>query len=297
MHKEYHFPTKENICAIITSFNPDQGFYQRILDVAKKVAKTIIIDNHSSSIIKNEIKDIFKIETNIQIIFNNCNYGIAKALNQGIIKAKQEGFEFVFLLDQDSIVSEKIIDILTGIYLNFQENDKIGLIGAGYTNSKTEKIDDNKSLYLFVNHLITSGSLIPVTLFEHIGLFKEEYFIDFVDIEFCLRAKLNGYKIVQSKAQLMFHSIGNQSFHKFPWKTTGTSNHLPFRRYYMCRNNILVAKEYFRPFPLWVINSVLNRLKTIILMLLFEDRKLIKLKFTILGFIDGLCGKTDRIII
>ncbi len=43
---------------------------------------------------------------------------------------------------------------------------------------------------------------------------------------------------------LMEHAIGAASFHKLPWKVSVTSNHSPVRRYYMTRNQVVLAREY-----------------------------------------------------
>ena len=61
------------------------------------------------------------------------------------------------------------------------------------------------------DHLISSGSLIRLDVFDKVGLMLEELFIDFVDIEWGMRAKKNGYICYIANNVLMKHSIGDKS--------------------------------------------------------------------------------------
>ncbi|MCV5831057.1 hypothetical protein OFN28_30780, partial [Escherichia coli] len=45
-----------------------------------------------------------------------------------------------------------------------------------------------------VDHLIASGSLIPVDVFEKIGGMDDSLFIDYVDVEWSLRARYQGLR-------------------------------------------------------------------------------------------------------
>lgn len=66
------------------------------------------------------------------------------------------------------------------------------LIGGNYWNTHAQRhfLHARRAL-LFRERktLITSGMLIPLSLFGKIGMFREDYFIDSVDHEFCLRAR------------------------------------------------------------------------------------------------------------
>ncbi len=292
---------KENTlstCAIITSFNADSNFNERIERISKQVNTVVIVDNHSELIALSQLKEIIKIKRGIHIIYNSMNLGVAKALNQGVLWAKKNNFDFVLLLDQDSIVDETMLETLHYYYLNNNEKN-IGMVGSNYSC-----IDNNipmfhnktpmSSNYSLVKSIITSGSLIPLQVFDKVGLFQDELFIDFIDIEFCLRIRSYGYKILLVTTSLMQHSIGSATTHNLPWKKTSTTNHIPIRRYYMMRNNIIVAKKYFLKYPLWSVKSILNSMKSVLLMLLFERNRTAKFKFTILGLLDGVTGRYKK---
>ena len=56
--------------------------------------------------------------------------------------------------------------------------------------------------------MISSGSLIPIDALAAIGDFRSDYFIDAIDIEWCLRADAAGYSIWVDPAVPMPHQLG-----------------------------------------------------------------------------------------
>jgi rhamnosyltransferase len=96
----------------------------------------------------------------------------------------------------------------------------------------------------------TSGSMIPLSVFEREGGFIEDLFIDMVDFEFSLRLRRRGYKIVECPNALSFHSPGAPKSHNLCGKLTFTSsNYGPARRYYIHRNTIWIVKTYGKYYP------------------------------------------------
>jgi len=103
-----------------------------------------------------------------------------------------------------------------------------------------------------------------------------------------------GFKIILSLIPSMHHQIGAATIHRVAWKSVGTSNHSPLRRYYMMRNQIALAQEYLFKDPAWVISSLYARLKSTMLMALFERDRGAKLRLTALGLWDGLIANFSR---
>lgn len=58
----------------------------------------------------------------------------------------------------------------------------------------------------YIDAAITSGSLINTKSFSLVGWFKDEYFIDMVDIEYCFRLKKMDIKFI--KLRMLFCVIG-----------------------------------------------------------------------------------------
>ena len=87
----------------------------------------IIVDNASvdNSII--ELKSHFEDYRNIIFIENKVNGGFSYGCNVGIRKALDDNFDFVLLLNNDTIVTN---GFLTNLKETFKLNKRIGIVGG-----------------------------------------------------------------------------------------------------------------------------------------------------------------------
>jgi rhamnosyltransferase len=291
-------PGKENICAVIVTYHPDACFPKRVECIAKQVGQLVIVDNHSNRSSVAMLQDIC-VRLKIELILNDGNWGVAAALNQGINLAHDLAFSWVLLFDQDTEPLDFMVHSLATVYEEYFEKDRLALIGSNFYEGNSSR--EYYKLGSVVNHLwveqktvITSGSLLRVSVFQEIGSFRNELFIDHVDHEYCLRARARGFKVIVTCAPIMKHSVGAVTWHKLLWRETKTSNHSALRRYYMARNDIVLAKGYIFNEPVWVLKTLYSRLNKLILICFFEKNKLVKLKLTALGFLDGLTSNFHR---
>lgn len=291
-------PSKATICGVIVTYQPDPEFCIRAQRLITQVAQVVIVDNGSSELCVGQLRE-FTNKRNVHLILNRRNEGVARALNQGAEWAATRGFGWILTLDQDTLVEQNMVESLCVVYHALPDQTKLALIGSNYTDSVIRRpyltsSEDNDCSWLEVKTTITSGSLICLSAYRKIGAFREELFIDCVDFEYCLRARSIGFHVVMTRKPLMQHGIGNVTMHHLPWKTTTTSNHSPVRRYYMMRNQLVLAREYLWSDPAWTLSMLYRHLKAIILMCLFEKRVTRKLKFIALGALDGLCSNFKR---
>jgi rhamnosyltransferase len=289
--------SNKDICAITITFNPDADFLSRVNILLKQVNEIVIVDNHSERLITETLQDLTN-HPDIHLIINEANLGVATALNQGISHAKNLGYEWVVLLDQDTTPSRYMIEALVQAFNHLYEKGNVAIIGANYTNDRNtlfnKYISDISYLLESKKTVITSGSLLSITAFNTIGCFRDNFFIDHVDDEFCLRARSKGFNIYRTKEPLMLHSIGSISTHVLIKRSTGTSNHSAIRRYYMYRNHTALIIEYFFREPKWVFRTAYSRFKSLILLSLFEKDKINKLRAAFLGIGDGIVGNFNN---
>ncbi len=279
--------SNNTICAIIVTYNPDNNLFELISTISNQVNYIIIVDNNSSDQLifkKLEFEKTY-------IIFNNQNFGIAKALNQGIKKAITLDCDWVITFDQDSKPKTNIVNKLLEIYLNCANNDDIGAIGTNFENQDKTRykkvITENN--FSECEYLITSGCLQPITNFSKFGFFREDYFIDNVDLEFSLRLRSKNKKLLISNESYMIHNAGNDPIRR---NILGiqfiASNHNSFRRYFMSRNHILLCKQYFIKFPKFIIKTSFFYILSIFSILILEKNKFKKIFNSFSGLIDGI---------
>lgn len=196
-----------------------------------------------------------------------------------------------------------MVEKLCSIYDTFHDKKILAIIGSNFCDTYRpipETTNANLNGNLFdqdwqeVDWVITSGSLLNKEAYLTIGLFREDYFIDFVDKEYCLRAEKYGYKIIKIRSQLMFHTIGKSTQHNIFGKHKWTTNHTADRRYYMTRNHIAILREYFdykHRLGWLAIKGFSSCFKSFKRIILHEDMKREKIIALIQGWWDGVNGK------
>lgn len=279
---------REPVIAVIVSFNPEDDFAENLKRITGLVDAVVLVDNASS---KRTAYDA----PNLHFIQNEVNLGLAAAQNQGIKSALRLGAKWVLLLDDDStpepgmipallaqagspdigILAPRVRDKNVGTFHKFVV-PLMGLLFRRVPVNAGEVRTDALSA-------IAAGQLIRADLFEKIGLMREEFFIDQIDNEFCLRAKCAGYRIAIVGDAVLDHAIGVKKENTLLGKTITTSNHAPFRRYYMYRNRTALWREYWLKVPAFVHYDMLAVCYDLFRILCFESQKFEKLKAILLG--------------
>ena len=289
-------PEINGICAVIVTYKPDAGFRDRATRIAKQVGGLVIVDNGSSPESTNLLTGLAG-ELNAELIRNAQNLGVAAALNQGVLLARESGYQWALTMDQDSLPREDMTERLIGVYNASLEREKLAVVGSDYPRNALRRAstgdNGNHPSWIERKAVITSGSLLSIGAFQLIGPFRDELFIDHVDTEYCLRARSKGFKIAAVCAPLMEHTIGAPSLHRLPWKQTVTGNQPPIRRYYMARNTIVLLRTYIRKETIYVFSLLWSLSKSILLMLLFESERVQKLRATAAGVRAGLSFELD----
>jgi rhamnosyltransferase len=226
-----------------------------------------VIDNGSSNHIQNWKLD--ELSENIEIQYIRKNLGISAAQNIGIkIAKKYQNIKYILLSDQDSKPAEDmVIQLRKTIDLLIKDGFRIAAIGPCFTDTRQNnpppfikieglrlkrQLKPQKYGYVEVDYLIASGCLIPIDTLAHVGDMKEEMFIDYVDIEWGLRAKSEGYQSFGDFNAKMTHSLGDS-----PIVFRGKSYplHSPVRHYYLARNAVWLYKQKYIPLKWKVVDG------------------------------------------
>jgi rhamnosyltransferase len=261
----------------------------------------VIVDNGSASVERDMLLEAAA-QPKISVVFNDENLGLARALNIGIQRAAALQYSWVLLLDQDSRVDRDMVYRLSGIRAAFPDPARLAVVGSNYGDIGKRTSDAGSpdpetadEPWEEVEQVITSGSLLSLPAHFAIGPFREEFFIDYIDEEYCLRAKANGYRVIRSRRELMSHVIGAPTAHRFLGFTRSTSNHGPDRRYYIARNNTVLLHE-FRNYRggMWVLKSFGRCLRLCKRIALYESMKSRKIAAVMHGWWDGIRGNMGR---
>lgn len=290
----------KSVCAVIVSYNPEDYLIANVMALKPQVNQVVIVDNGSSARSQNTLDAAGKIE-DVQIIYNNDNLGIAAALNIGIKYAMDAGYTWVATFDQDSRATSGFIGSMLAAYELCEYKDSVAVISPVYCNPVTGqhlsfgncKTNPSKS-FVEIEVTMTSGNLLPTRIFPKTGLFNEDFFIDFVDVEFCLRCLSRGFRIIEAQEAILYHASGKPTQHRFLWENILITHHSPLRKYYDVRNRIVLWKRYFLARPGWVKQDMANLAKQMLKIVLYEKDVIKKIFSVIKGAWHGITGKMGR---
>jgi acetyltransferase-like isoleucine patch superfamily enzyme/GT2 family glycosyltransferase len=173
-------------------------------------------------------------EDKIIYLSTDKNEGTAIAYNKAAEWGLANNYDYLLIMDQDSI------------WINFNQYKQVALnyllanpnaiitpvINKRFTSSTIREIDT----------CISSGMLFPLTLYTYVGMFEEKLFVEGVDWDYCLRAKILNIKIIEMPWGCLQQQFGNTIYSKtFHCYTRGDS---PARTYNIILNHILIIKKY-----------------------------------------------------
>lgn len=184
--------------------------------------KIIIVNNNTDSQLQSLIYKSKINKLNYIVIDNDKNCGFAKAANTGIKKSLEEKADFVLLLNSDTLVPEDLLEKLTvenpditGPIIKFKylrsiwKYDFGGRVNwwTGRTRHLEFETDKPETYEKSVDYVSGCCMMVRKEIFEKIGLLDESYFFYFEDVDFCTRAKRNGYKISINTDVIINHKL------------------------------------------------------------------------------------------
>lgn len=283
---------------IIVAYEPNiEVLYRNIRIIIDCGYQAIIVDNSEKT---SFIAPKDMITDSLHIVSMQGNQGIAKAQNVGVEVANRLDCNIIGFFDQDSCLSMEMMAILvSGIKDNgynivapvamdcFARKEYPAQIVSRIGTAK-DIFGLNKSDPYVVDIVISSGMFVNTNIFDVVGKFDESLFIDFVDIEWCMRCKKHGERIYVLPNAVMNHKIGEKN------KKVGfitISVHSPYRTYYKVRNSLLMLRKGCP--KLFAIRQILPAIIHNVILLFGKNGKSYG-KFYVKGIKDGILGKGGK---
>ena len=288
-------PAADNVVAVIVTHQPESDVIHHVEALIGQVVRIVVIDNGSESGAAWILDSISALQS-VEVIRNPVNEGIARALNQGAQAAMDVGADWLLTLDQDAAPSPDIVRIAGRTFQAYPQPHRIAVIGSTSTADPAGSTSpaSRGRPWIEAKTVITAGSLVSLAAFRAIGGFRDDLFVDYVDIEFCLRARARGFRVVASRATAMTHSIGQPTERWIGRRAVHPTNHSAVRRYYITRNRFLVWRRYCRIDPRYVAKDIIASQKELLKLLLFEQDRMGKLRAMLAGIVDGTRGVTGK---
>jgi GT2 family glycosyltransferase len=187
----------------------------------------VVVDNAS---IDGSVEMLQEKFSQIKLIRNAENTGFSKANNQGIRFAIENGAKQVLLLNNDvEITNPKWLHQLSDV---LESDPKIGIVGckllypngtiqhAGgviklrvpYHRGECAKDTGQYDKVEFVDYVTGAALLIRSEVIRRIGLLDEGFTpLYYEDTDWCVRARLYGYKVAYTPIPTLIHHCGSSS--------------------------------------------------------------------------------------
>jgi rhamnosyltransferase len=256
--------TTARVVAVVVTYHPDEEVLSRLLARLRPQAAHIVQVDNTDGL--SPVTQALGPDTTLLRL--GANAGIGQAQNLGIEKARRLGATHVLLLDQDSLPTANFVARQLHT-LATEETGQVAAIGPICRDVKTSRIipliqrrgwrirrvvPTDSRRPLSVAYMPASGSLIPMAMLDRVGAMRSDYFIDRVDVEWCLRAGRMGLQVWVDPGLEMAHDQGIQ-----PIEVLGRTVYVghEFRRYFHVRNSLAMALR--APIPLfWRIDKLIK---------------------------------------
>ncbi len=220
------------VAIVLINWNNYQDTLECIASIQHSTYKNIeiiVVDNNSQNnsvqILKNKAKEI-------NLILSNENTGFTGGNNIGIAYARKINAEFIFLLNNDTLIEKLAIEELV---LASKAHNKVGIFtpkiffhpdrhliwsaGTVYDRKKlmgmnfSYKRNDNSELDEIrdLDYAVGCALLIRSSVIQKIGALTEDYFATWEDVDFGLRAKEAGFRILYVPSSTIWHKESSSS--------------------------------------------------------------------------------------
>jgi len=200
--------------------------------------RIIIVDNHS---VDDTVEQISQKYPRASLFALEKNIGATGASNVGFDHARSQDAQLILRLDSDTIVDEHFAEPLitkalssdcTGIVAPkiyyYDSPEEIWYAGADMhpwhfgtiRGHRHEKDLPENSLEREVDYAWGAAMLIKREVLDQIGGFDTDFFVYHEEVDFCLRVKKSGYKILFNPQSHIWHKVGssvNNAWTAYHW--------------------------------------------------------------------------------
>lgn len=292
------------VSAVIVTYEPALDALGRLIAaVSPQVDSLIVVDNGSGGEFGRWLAEQAPAA---RLTALGGNYGIARAQNVGIETARAERADYVLLLDQDSVPApDMAARLVEAAEAKRAEGVRVAAVGPRYEDARQmnpipfirveglrlERLTcASPAAVVEVDYLIASGCLIPMEALDAVGGMREDLFIDYVDIEWGLRAQRKGYRSFGACAARMSHALGDEPVY---FRKRYIPVHSPLRHYYHFRNAVWL---YRQPWPRanWKMIDGARLLRKFVFYSLMTPPRLKHAGMMALGIAHGLAGRMGK---
>ncbi len=185
----------------------------------------VVVDNGSTDASRKILKSYDK---KIVIILREKNFGFTGGVNPGLEYAIEHNYDAAALLNNDAVVEKDWLEqltqnmkegigITTSLILSHDgktidtTGDTLTTWGLPYPRGRGKLASEAATDNEFVFGASGGASLYSVPMLKEIGLFDQDFFAYYEDVDISFRAQLAGWKVLFVPSAKVYHRIGATS--------------------------------------------------------------------------------------
>jgi glycosyltransferase involved in cell wall biosynthesis len=293
------------VYAVVVTYNRRELLLRCLAALASQTRKPemiLIIDNASTDGSCEALSESGLLQrTDVQLVSLHENTGGAGGFSAGLRQAIDGGADWVWMMDDDAEPhSDALRELMqvavdpANVYgsLATSGDETSWLMTLLTPHPKTASTAIEVPASAQVRMLPFLGFLIHRELVGKIGLPDAGFFIAADDVEYCVRARKAGARIIVAGKSHIEHPKSRPYEVRFPGFSLTALELPPWKRYYDTRNRLLIARKHYgvRLFSQTIPGSFVRMGAALVK----EPRKLAQLKAFTAGFVDGLLGRKGR---
>jgi rhamnosyltransferase len=284
------------VAAIVVAYHPEREQLLALCATLRGQADVYVVDNTPNSPGTETVDGVSWLSM-------GGNAGIAAAQNTGIRAALARGADVIAFFDQDSTPDIRLLPSLVAALGQPPRGVAVPVCVDMRTGREYPPYRFNRWGWARPAHaaglaapmeadlVISSGSVVAAEVFGQAGLMEEAFFIDYVDLEWCIRCRRAGVPIRVVPSVTMPHAIGNEVVENGPLTTFV---HSPVRAYYRLRNAFLLIRMPHVP-RLYVLHEVAAALVHHLLQWRHSQDPSQHARLGWRGLVDGLRGVRGKL--
>lgn len=277
---------RSQVAAVVLAYRPDSGIVRNIEKLSAQADSVYVVNNSAEDEATAAVLAPLTAYESVTVIDQPGNVGVAAGFNAGMRRAVADGFDYVWIFDQDSTVAD---GMLVELLRAFDDpGAPVAIAGPALRAEETGHLYDGESSSGVADQttLISSGALFSRSALEKIGLHDERLFIDYVDHDISLRARRAGFRVVKVYDTVLDHRFGASIPSTFLGRRIYLSNYSPMRHYYMTRNRVVMVRRH--GLGRWFWEDAAYATKSWVKVLLCEKNRNRKIGAAIRGAIAGV---------
>lgn len=295
-----------NITTVIVTYNRKALLIRCLAAVSEQTRRPdriLIVDNASNDGTRELLQsEGWLSRSDIELLALNDNTGGAGGFAAGLKHAMEAGANWAWMMDDDAEPHPDALQHLTDRPLNSDYlygsvamvNGKLSwpMVPKGGKPKDTIYDQDRLPEETDVQFLPFLGILVSSSMVKHIGLPDAGFFIAADDVDYCMRARTAGAKVILVGSSHIAHPASERYRLWLPGREFYSLKLAPWKRYYDVRNRIFVARNHYGA-KLWY-STIPGSFLRLFATLWHEDNRLAQIKAFGAGMIDGLLGRKGR---